>query len=47
MLGEDDSDDLRGVAVEADKLWAIHAHQQHTVKKGYRFFRQNSPEFGK
>jgi hypothetical protein len=43
MLGEDDSDDLRGVAVEADKLWAIHAHQQHTVKKGYRFFRQNSP----
>jgi hypothetical protein len=37
MLGEEDFDDLHAVAVEADKSWAIHAHQQHTVKKGYRF----------
>jgi hypothetical protein len=29
MLGEDDYDDIRAVAVKADKLWAIHAHQQH------------------
>jgi hypothetical protein len=29
MLGEDDYEDIRAVAVKADKLWAIHAHQQH------------------
>jgi hypothetical protein len=29
MLGEDDYDDIRAVAVKADRLWAIHAHQQH------------------
>jgi hypothetical protein len=29
MLGEDNYEDLQAVAVQADKLWAIHAHQQH------------------
>jgi hypothetical protein len=31
MLGEDDYEDIRAVAVKADKLWAIHAHQQHVT----------------
>jgi hypothetical protein len=29
MLREDDYEDIRAVAVKADKLWAIHTHQQH------------------
>ncbi len=29
MLGEDDYEDIRAVTVKEDKLWAIHAHQQH------------------
>ncbi len=29
MLGEDDYEDIRAVAMKADKLWAIQAHQQH------------------
>jgi hypothetical protein len=29
MLGEDDYEDIRAVAVKADKLWAIYAHFQH------------------
>jgi hypothetical protein len=28
MLGEDDHLDLRATAAKADKLWAVHAHQQ-------------------
>jgi hypothetical protein len=29
MLGEDGYEDIRAVALKADKLWAIHAHFQH------------------
>jgi hypothetical protein len=29
MLGEDDHLDLRATAAKADKLWAVHGHQQH------------------
>jgi hypothetical protein len=29
MLHEDDYEDLRTVALKGEKLWAIHAHQQH------------------
>jgi hypothetical protein len=29
MLGEDDHLDLHATAAKADKLWAVHAHQQH------------------
>jgi hypothetical protein len=31
MLGEDNYDNIRAVAVKADRLWAIHAHQQHST----------------
>jgi hypothetical protein len=34
MLGEDNYEDIRAVAVKADKLWAIHAHQQRYCHRG-------------